>query len=113
MDAVSLRRLLSCLVLLALAIAPLGRMGVAQAKAMPHRPASAMASHCAGQPMPDGDKGGRMAVDCMIACAALAPAPAACFAPPPARPEAALATTPDSFLAGIRPEADPPPPRRS
>ena len=111
-DAVSLRRLLPYLVLLALVMAPFGRIGVAQAKAMPHHAASAMASHCPGQPMPDGDKSGRMAADCMIACAAMAPAPAF-FLAPPAAAEAAPVPMRAFSLAGIRPEADPPPPRFS
>ncbi len=108
----SLRRLLPFLMLAALVLAPFGRMGIAEAKAMPHHMPDATASHCAGQPMPDGDEGGRMAVDCMIACAAMAPAAALPSAPPAAR-EAAPAAGPNFILAGIRPEADPPPPRPS
>jgi hypothetical protein len=95
-------------VLIALAIAPFGRIGASQANAG-HAP-MAMTAHCAGQPMPDGDKGHRTAVDCMIACAAMAPAPAPFALPPPALAAApfGLKSTP---LSGIRPEADPPPPR--
>lgn len=111
-NIVSLRRLLPLLILLALAIAPFGRMSMAEAKAMAHDMSSAMASHCAGRLMPDGDKDGRVAVDCMIACTAMAPAAMPFLAPPLAIEAAPLAML--SFLtAGIRPEADPPPPRFS
>ena len=105
---VNLRRLLPLLVLLALVIAPFGRVAVAEAKTIPHPMPSAMASHCPGQPMPDGDKGGRVAIDCMIACAAMASAAAPFLAPPPAA-EAAPVAIPSFLPAGIRPEADPPP----
>ena len=104
-----LRRLLTFLVLLALAIAPFGRMGMADAKAMPHHEMPAMA-HCPGSPAPDGDEDSGNAVDCMIVCAAMTPAAARFFAPAPAA-EAAPAAIPASILAGIQPEADPPPPR--
>lgn len=107
----SLRRLLPFLVLIALVMAPFGRMNVAEAKAMPHDMPSAMASHC-GQPMPDGDKSSPVAIDCMIACAAMAPAAAPVFTPLPAA-EAAPVAIPSFLLAGIQPEADPPPPRFS
>lgn len=109
--AVTRRRLVQLCVLVALMLAPFGRIGVAQAMPMPHQE-SMMAAHCAGQPMPDPDKSHRMAVDCMIACAAMAPAVAPFLLPAPAPmavPEAAIA----SHLTGIRPEADPPPPRPS
>lgn len=109
---VSLRRLLPLFVLIALVMAPFGRMNAAEAKAMPHHLSSAIAPHCAGQPMSDGDKGGRVAIDCMIACAVMAPAATPSFAPPPAA-EAVPVAIPSFLLAGIRPEADPPPPRFS
>lgn len=109
---VSPRRILRFLVLLALVVAPFGRIGIAQAMAMPHQMPSAMASHCAGQPMPDRDKDERVAVDCMIACAVMAPPSAPLFAPPPAA-ESVPAAVPVFFLSGIQPEADPPPPRFS
>ena len=109
---VSLRRLLPFLVLLALAFAPFGRMDMADAKAMPHHMPSAMASHCAGQPTPDGDEGGRVAIDCMIACAVMTPAATPFLVPPPAAQAAPVALS-VSLAAGIRPEAEPPPPRPS
>jgi hypothetical protein len=105
---VTRRRLIQFLVLIALALAPFGRIGAAQAMAG-HGP-MAMTAHCAGQLMPGGDKSHPMAVDCMIACAAMAPAPAS-FALPPPTLAAAPVGLPLSLLSGIRPEAEPPPPR--
>jgi hypothetical protein len=111
-EGVRFRRLLPFLVLLALVLAPFGRMGAAEAKAMPHRMPAAMAAHCSGQPMPDSDKGRRVSIDCMIACAAMAPAAAPILVPPPAAEAAPVATL--ALLAtGLRPEAEPPPPRFS
>gem|GEM_PF-3111321 len=108
----SLRRLLPLLIVIALAIAPFGRMGMAEARAMPKDMSSAMAFHCAGQPMPEGDKGGRVGIDCMIACAAMAPAATPPLSPPP--PTAAVPIAARTLaLDGIHPEADPPPPRFS
>jgi len=114
----TVRACLRLLLLAAMLLAPLGRVGVAQALAAPAAAGMTMA-HCAGMPAapahhrkmpaPDGEK---MAVDCMIACAAMAPAPAPFVVPPVA--VVALPTT--SFLqslVGIHPEADPPPPRIS
>jgi hypothetical protein len=108
---VSRRRVVQILILAALVLAPFGRLGMAQAMAR-HDAPMATASHCAGQPLPDGDKGHKMAVDCMIACAAMAPVPAVLFVPLIAI-EAAVAASPLPRLAGIRPEADPPPPRQA
>jgi hypothetical protein len=104
---VTRRRLVQLLLLIALAAAPFGRIGASQA--MTER-AMTMAAHCAGQPMPAGDKSHRMAADCMIACAAMAPAPSPLALPPPALASAPT-DLPLSRLSGIRPEADPPPPR--
>lgn len=113
-------RILRLLLLAVMLLAPLGRIGVAQAMAVPAEAPAAMAGHCADMPAPPaghhrqapapGDE--RKAVDCMIACAAMTTAPAPFVAPAP--PAAAL---PTAFLlsspAGIRPEAEPPPPRFS
>ena len=102
------RRLVQFLVLLALAVAPFGRIGASQAMA-DHAP-MVMAAHCAGDPLPAGDKSHRMAVDCTIACAAMIVAPAPFALPSP--PLAAAPISPvAAFPPGIRPEADPPPPR--
>ena len=106
----SLRRLLPFLMLLALATAPFGRM--AAAEAMPHHAPMAMAGHCAGRPQPDRDRH-PASIDCMIACAAMAPAAAALdFVPPPVAHTEPVAL-PALVLAGIRPKAEPPPPRVS
>jgi hypothetical protein len=111
-NIVSLRPHLPLLILLALVIAPFGRMSMAEAKAMAHDMSSTVTSHCAGRPMPDGDKDGRVAIDCMIACTAMAPAAMPFLAPQLAIEAAPLALL-SFFTAGIRPEADPPPPRFS
>lgn len=104
--------------LLALMLAPLGRMGMAEAYATPHHgaemaPGMGMAGHCADMPMPAPDKPAKTAIDCAIACAAVAaldvvaPLP---FVPARAAPQPPLSPT---NFAGIHPEADPPPPRFS
>ena len=118
----SMRAALRLLLLAVMLLAPLGRIGVAQAMAAPAEAPAAMAGHCAGMPAPAGH-GGRhgdapqqgdegKAVDCMIACAAMTETPAAFLAPPLAPAAMAGAPLPVS-LTGIRPEADPPPPRFS
>jgi hypothetical protein len=106
---VSRRRLVQLFVLAALLLAPFGRIGIAQAMTAPHH--GAMASHCAGQPLSDADMRGEMAVDCMIACAAMTPAAAPFALQPQPLALAAPSAKPAAILAGIRPEADPPPPR--
>lgn len=107
-----MRRLLRLCLLAALVLAPFGRMSMAEARAMPRHAMAMMASHCPEQPAPDGGKGGGASLDCMIACAAMMFAPAALvLPPPPAEAVAAIPVLPR--LAGIRPEADPPPPRRA
>jgi len=108
---VSQRRLVQLFVLAALALAPFGRLGMAQAMTMHDAPMT-MTGHCTDQPMPDRDKHHRMAVDCMIACAAIASAATFQFVPP-SDTEAVLPAISRFRLAGIRPGSDPPPPRRS
>lgn len=102
-------RLLPLLMLLALLVAPFGRIGLAEAAA-PEAAPMAMTGHC--EDRPDSGKAGPGAIDCMIACAAMAPATAPEFSrmlvavdpqPPLPRPS----------LTGRQPEADPPPPRFS
>ena len=56
MAGVRLRRLLPILVL-ALILAPFGRMGMAEAKAIPHHAAMQMAGHRTDQPQPQGHSG--------------------------------------------------------
>jgi hypothetical protein len=113
-------RALRLLLLAVMLLAPVGRIGIAQAMAAPAEAKTAMDGHCADMPASapghhrqaptQGDEG--KAVDCMIACAALATAPALFVAPAP--PAATMPGAPFlSSLTGLRPEADPPPPRFS
>ena len=108
----SLRRLLPILAL-ALMLAPFGRMGLAEARATPDQVALQTAGHCAEQPLPSGAPDHeRMGIDCMIACAAMHMAAQSFVAPlqiAPRTPEPAVQV----HLSSIRPEAEPPPPRRS
>lgn len=114
----TLRACLRLLLLAAMLLAPLGRLGVAQAMAAP---AGMNMAHCAEMPAPaaghhrkaPAPSGEKMAVDCMIACAAMAAAPAPFIAPPPPPAAARPASLFLSSLTGIQPEADPPPPRIS
>lgn len=110
------RRLsLSFVMLLALLVAPFGRMAAAEAMAAPHHSSpTAMAGHCSDMPAPDRapEDRGAMTIDCLVACATIAA---------PDAPELAavepLAVSPAHLLltafVGIHPEAEPPPPRRS
>ncbi len=113
-------RVLRLFLLATMLLAPLGRIGIAQAMAAPAEAPATMAGHCAEMPAPpaghhqkaprQGDE--KKAIDCMIACAAMTTAPAPFVAPTPvaeARPGAPLPCS----LTGIRPEADPPPPRNA
>ena len=107
------RFVLFWLVLLALAVAPFGRLAAAEAMARPHQPAAA-AGHCADMPAdPDqGDSSHKAQIDCLSACAAMATAGSALL------PAFAMAASPRnellvSLYVGLDPEADPPPPRRS
>ena len=108
-----MRRILPLLTLVALLLAPFGRMAAAEASAMPHHGdrAAAASGHCDGMPA-QGEGRPDRAIDCMIACAALASAEA-----PTAAAAPALAPMPEPAAArqfsGIDPEADPPPPRFS
>lgn len=115
--AVTLRACLRLLLFAFVLLAPLGRIGVAQA--MGAAEDGAAMAHCAGMPASTGGhhkapgpERERMAVDCMIACAAMAPSPAPCVTPPPAA-VALPAISVLASLSGIQPEADPPPPRIS
>lgn len=105
-----MRRLLPLLILAALVLAPFGRIGAAEARPIGHHEAMQMAGHCADGPAPAD--GNRMPIDCMIACAAMTgAAPPLPMAPPAG--EAAPAPNALVHLAGVRPEAEPPPPRIS
>jgi len=112
-------RSLRLLLLAVMLLAPMGRIGMAQAAAghCADVPAAAAAAHGGGdhqsqpQPVPQEEKS-QVAIDCMIACAAMASAPAAFVAPPGeiiALPGVPRLTS----LTGIRPEAETPPPRRA
>lgn len=106
------RSLTPLLVLLALLAAPFGRMGMAEA-AMPHHAAPmAMSGHCADMPTPEPGKPAKAAIDCMIACAALATESAAEMIYAALDP-VVIAQRPLLSLHGIQPEAADPPPRRS
>lgn len=120
----SLRACLRLLLLAAMFLAPIGRIGIAQAMAAPAATGSAMTGHCADMPTAPAHEqvghhqkspersGEGVAVDCMTACAAMVAVPAPFFAPPPAA-IAILSVPLLPDLAGIQPEADPPPPRFS
>ena len=98
------RRLLSLLALFALLATPFGHM-----KASAHGGAQAMANPCHGN-APASGKADRKAIDCAIACAAIAPAE-----PAPVRrivsPAAGPAPAALPAFPGIRLTKDPPPPR--
>ena len=108
-----LRRLFPLLILLALVVAPIGRVAAAEAMATAHQPAAAMAGHCQDMPAPDPDeRSGKASIDCRVACAAIATAEAYVFA------GGSFAASPQDGVvlpgfAGLHPEAEPPPPRLS
>ena len=108
-----LRRLLPLLTLLALLVAPFGRIAAAEAMTMPQQPMAAMSGHCDDRPAPHhGDRTGKASIDCLVACAAMATAEDA-----PLVRNIAAVSLPASFVlplfSGLHPEADPPPPRLS
>ena len=108
-----LRRLFPLLILLALIVAPFGRAAAAEAMAMPHQTAAAMAGHCQDMPAPEqGDRTGNSSIDCLVACAAIATAEAFVLAAgsPAASPQGSRVLP---RFAGLHPEAEPPPPRLS
>ncbi len=122
-----MKHLLPLLTLLALMLAPFGRVGMAEA-AMPAHDVSAqdlvpeqdlaaakspaMSSHCADMPAPAEHEPADLAIDCMIACAVMTPSAAPALpvvAPVLATPESAA----PSAVVGITTESEPPPPRHS
>lgn len=105
------RRLLPLIALLALAVAPFGRMAAAEAMAPAHHTATAAPGHCDDMPAPDGDEADKL-LDCLTACASLAAADASPLPVLTAAP-ASLQAQPPAGAAGVNPEADPPPPRLS
>ena len=109
----SFRCLLPLLTVLALLVAPFGRMAAAETMTLTHHAAAAaaMPGHCDDRPTPTQDRPDK-AIDCMIACAAMAAADApslvlAAFTP--AAPERLALPA----FTGLNPEAEPPPPRFS
>lgn len=110
----NLRRLLPVLALIALLIAPFGRMGMAEATTAPHHDAPmAIAGHCEDSLTPAAPgQPNKTAIDCMIACAAVAPVDTQLLAEEmPAAP--APGALPLATFHGLHPGADPPPPRAS
>ena len=104
-------RLLPLLALLALLIAPFGRM--AAAEAAPHHGAPAMAEHCEqAAPGDEAPDDAQKAIDCMTACAAVA-APSAPPLEVPRRASEQPVAARAFGLVGLQPERDPPPPRLS
>lgn len=106
-----MRRLLPLLALLALLVAPLGRVAATEAM-LPHLAAPAAGAHCPDMPQPDGDDADTAKIDCLVACAIVLTAAGPMFGEPTSAPLPVVTATPDS-LVGISPEADPPPPRVS
>lgn len=97
------------LVLLALLVAPYGRIQQAQA-ATPPAQSMAMAGHCAPAPANTPAPTHHGSIDCMIACAGV-PAVEADLAAPALPPITMLVAAPVAALDGILPQFDPPPPR--
>ena len=77
-----------------------------------HHAPMATTGHCQDMPSPDHKKADKAAIDCMIACAAVASAEGVSPSVP-----VSVADAPVSVLlplvSGLHPEADPPPPRFS
>ncbi len=98
--------------MLALLFAPFGRMAAAEAMAAPAAHHMTAGGHCQDMPAPEDPESTPTAIDCAVACAVVAPpcAPAVAAAPRLVQPQAGarLAT-----FSGVKPEADPPPPRLS
>lgn len=104
-----MRRLLPLLVLLALLVAPYGRMQ-AQAATAHHAAPMAAAGHCEPAPAKAPTPTHHGSIDCMIACAGM-PAVESALAGPPLPPVTAMIAPPAAMLDGILPQFDPPPPR--
>ena len=114
-DRVKLRRLLPLLTLLALLVAPFGRIAAAEAMMVPQQPMAAMSGHCDDMPAPAqhrGDRTHKASIDCLVACAAMATAENV-----PLVQNFAVVSMPAGYVlpefSGLHPEADPPPPRLS
>lgn len=98
------------IVLLALLLAPYGRMEARAA--VQHAPTAGMtmAGHCDPAAPAERAPAHRGSIDCLIACAGMAMAEAA-IGVPLLPPIAELVAPPITALRGILPQFDPPPPR--
>ncbi len=107
MKAVPVRLFLSLFALVALLVAPFGR--VAAAESMAHQPAS-MTGHCDDMVPPADDEANGSMIDCMIACATVLPAESDQVESSGVETMMPLSLAPRIF-DGIDLTADPPPPR--
>lgn len=105
-----MRRLFPILMLLALLMAPAGRAVAAEQVAMPSHDSGAQAGHCSDMPMSDDTDDGKMAIDCLVACAIMAP-PAAPSLPVQAAMRLAERPAVVARFEGLSTGTDPPPPR--
>ena len=111
-----LPRLVHCLALLALLLAPLGMAsGHAELAMAPHSATMAhrtdAAGHCMGMDQPSKSHQ-RSCIDCVIVCSAMATAANEIAAHP--MDAAALPRIPlQARIHGLHPESDPPPPRNA
>jgi hypothetical protein len=110
-----LRFCLRLLLLAAMLLAPVGRIGMAEAAGRcGGMPAMAPVSHAGmqhrGAPKQDNE---RQSVDCLIACAAIAALPTPMVAPLSLTRAAAPRPLPTFAPRGLHPDAELPPPRLS
>lgn len=114
-SAVTCRRFLPLLAVLALLLAPFGRAAAAEAMAASGHTPAGSASHCrqmpSENPVHDGQDH-RGTIDCLIACAVVAAEDSPSLAARPAAASAKMARALPTFT-GLHPESDPPPPRFS
>lgn len=88
-----------------LLVSPFGRIGLGAADAM------GLGGHCAGAPMSHPGKAQPAAVDCAIACAAIAPTAGVADLTPPRLARTDHAAMKQPMRTGLHTGADPPPPR--
>lgn len=104
-------RALRLLLLLGMMLAPLGRIAMAEAHSAPAAAAHSAAGHCDEPAAPAPPQPEQMAIDCMIACAAIAVAPQLLVSPFAPIKGAAPVHPARPALAGLHPDAELPPPR--
>ncbi len=97
--------------LLALLLGSFGRTAMAHVMVMPPADA-AMAGHCHDEPAPSQQDRGKMPIDCMIACAVIAPAIGPAVHQVVPMPSGFALRAPP-ILSPFNQPADPPPPRCS